>query len=381
MSIVKVVFEENCTDPYALDLFNCAHVYRSLGVTFEFGTVSSTLLPVVTQAPHDIPSASAYVCFFNSAWSKDVSQPRKVFSGIQDRLLSVKDIPAHHDEFDIHQLLSAETVGHETRCLACFETDRVRRAGLFDKAYRIYEGVILACCHSSMNSMLQTISKGSAKALLFQPFAEMEKFTPDGRRVVSHSFAGMAVCALMGEGTISKFVSLTSAAVCWEARRPLELACTLRMLPLLMSQADFTVKPAEVLDMDAFMGTVSKIRSTIGMFTAVTDNVLLPLMLRLGRRDLFDQELVFMQSERRADCERFALSVELHRTTTPVSLKTVRTHVVQGKLVERVCASCNVWEGNVRTKFMRCSGCGCVYYCGKPCQLAHWKAHKLVCGK
>jgi hypothetical protein len=64
-----------------------------------------------------------------------------------------------------------------------------------------------------------------------------------------------------------------------------------------------------------------------------------------------------------------------------VNEKTVRTHIVDGKILDRVCAACGVWEGIVKNKFARCSGCKMVYYCGKQCQLAHWKAHKSLCVK
>lgn len=374
MSITEVIIKES-SDPYKLDIYNSAHVFRSLGVTFRFGVVSASRFPIILEAPLDIPAASGYVCFFGCAWSKNLTHCRNAFVKIQDRVLSIKDVPARHDEFDIHQLLSSESVGHEARCLACFEADPVKRVQLLERAYCIYEGVVMAFCHSSVNSVLQTISNGSTKAHLFQPFAEMETFTPDGRRLISHSFAGMAICSLMVGGTLAKYVSLASAAVCWEARRPLELACVLRMMPLLMSQADFVVNPGA--NFTALMSMIDSVRSVSGMFNTVTDKVLLPLMLRLGRRDLFDYELLCMLPERRAACESFAVAVEQRRVFVPASLKTVRTHVVNGKIIERVCAACSVWTG----KHMRCSGCGMVYYCGKPCQLAHWKEHKSACVK
>jgi hypothetical protein len=384
MSIATLLIKDKAElcGPYELDFFHATQVFRSLGVVCQFGIIPSTHSPILPKAPLDIPSVSPFVCFYGRAWLKPLDAAHKIFSKIHDRLLAVRDSPAHPNEFDVHQLLASESVGHEVRCLACFEEDSVKRAALLEKAYSIYEGVVLVCCHSSVNAMLNTISKGSSKAFLFQPFKDMERFTPEGRRLVSHSFAGMAVCALMGEGTIAKFISLVSAAVCWDAQRPLELAGTLRMLPLIMGKADLLVNPIDVVDSQTFLVLVAKTRSTTEMFNAVTDNILLPAMLRLGRRDLFDYELLSMHADRRVDCERFAHSVERHRVTTPSSLRTVRSHVVDGQIIERVCAACGIWDGTAKKKFMRCSGCDRVYYCGKQCQLAHWKGvHKAVCVK
>ena len=42
------------------------------------------------------------------------------------------------------------------------------------------------------------------------------------------------------------------------------------------------------------------------------------------------------------------------------------------------CAFCGAREGNRGTTLSKCARCKVTSYCGKPCQLAHWRAgHKL----
>jgi hypothetical protein len=51
----------------------------------------------------------------------------------------------------------------------------------------------------------------------------------------------MALCALMGEGSFIKYVSLVSMSACMEARRPVQLACVLRLVPYLMGCVDVPI--------------------------------------------------------------------------------------------------------------------------------------------
>ena len=48
---------------------------------------------------------------------------------------------------------------------------------------------------------------------------------------------------------------------------------------------------------------------------------------------------------------------------------------------ERECANCSATEGHAGVKLVSCSRCLLVYYCGKACQLQHWKegGHKKRC--
>lgn len=376
-------------DPYECDLYNYSSVFRSLEFDIEFGMISETNLPIITSAPSNIPSGSPFVCLFGRPWERDLSSVLPIFSSVKARLLSFADTPARPEEFDATQFLVCETIGHAMRCEACFETDPVKRQQLFDEAYRIYEGVLFATCHSSMIEMIKTVRSGNLqKAVLFQPAPDMVGLFPDRCRILSHSFAGMALCSLMTEGCPVKFVSLVSASLCYEKFRPMELACTLRLLPFLMYENKFTVpsgcSSSEEASTKAVLNTlIMKSAQKFGMCISVTETVLLPVMLMAGRRDLFDAELGFIEPEKRAEKERFAMAIHqrtIDRQSAPAPLNSIRTHIVDGRILDRKCAGCGVWDRTGKSH-SRCSRCMLVYYCGRGCQMAHWGEHKKECGK
>lgn len=51
---------------------------------------------------------------------------------------------------------------------------------------------------------------------------------------------------------------------------------------------------------------------------------------------------------------------------------------VSGKIVAKSSAFCHVCQ---RRAVTRCSKCGSIYYCGRDCQLLHWRFHKTLCPK
>jgi hypothetical protein len=253
--------------------------------------------------------------------------------------------------------------------------------------------VLLACCHSSVIQTLRIIAKNDPKAHLLQQNADMNRLSVEGRRILSHSFAGMALCAL-AEENVARYLSLASAAVSWGSRRTLELACTLRIMPFLMAcktpvlpkmasvieNLQLSVHSGEMNDVvaAAALETSQSFKAYAKMSVTVTEKILLPQLLRLGRRDLFDHELGLISPENRASVEDFAVACA--QRAVPVPLSTVSTHVVDGKIVERVCAACGVWNQTGKG-LSRCSRCMQVYYCGKSCQQGHWSAHKADCNK
>ncbi len=108
---------------------------------------------------------------------------------------------------------------------------------------------------------------------------------------------------------------------------------------------------------------------------------MLPLTKCAGRDDLFALELGNIRPDHREGCAQFAEDTARHiaaRTTSPAPLTTVFTRVVDGRILERNCAACGVWDRTGKS-YRRCSRCMGVYYCGKECQTAHWKAHKAEC--
>jgi hypothetical protein len=52
---------------------------------------------------------------------------------------------------------------------------------------------------------------------------------------------------------------------------------------------------------------------------------------------------------------------------------------VDQRLEKLTCAACGKPEFATKSKLLKCSRCKEVDYCGKACQVAHWKEHKKVC--
>jgi hypothetical protein len=349
----------------------------------EFGVISGTKLPIILKGPVEVPESGPFTCFYGAPWKKDLSRALLIFDTIESRVLSLIDSPARHDEFDASHILAIETAGHSVRCLAMNEVDSDQRYILFSKAYKIYEGVLLSLCHSSLRSMVETLRKDLKKINLFQPVVDMAKMSATGRRVVSHTFAGMALCMLMGEWSAIKFASLVSAAVIWEEKFPVQMAAALRMIPLLMSMEEIQVPGAGFLGNETYISKIFSTGMIFGIHTSITEKVLLPALLWANRAELFSMELQFIEDDKRDKCEQFARAIyarSVERMSSPAALTSVRTHVIDGKIIERTCLACGVWDRTGKSH-LRCSACMLVYYCNRECQLAHWKQHKKVCKK
>jgi len=383
MALVREVkIAAGSRDSMEMDLYNFTHIFRSTGFNIRFGMVTGTNLPIILSAPVEIPVESPYVCLFGSPREKDMSFVHGVFSRFEDRFLTLNDSPPSPIEFDMPQLLASESVGHALRCAGCFEADPVKRKRAFDKAYSIYEGVLLSVCHSALDTNIKTLRKGPTKVILFQPFATLSTdFSPDGRRLMSHCLAGMALCSLMGEGHSVKYVSLVSMSVCMASVRAVELACVLRMVPYLMGCVTISVPVFSALDVDALMNFSA---AHFGVQNSVTENVLLTLLVSGGHDDLLAAELQLIPDPvKRARCARFAQESAQRiaiRLSSPAPFTTVHTRVVDGRILERNCAGCGVWDRTGKS-YLRCSRCMGVYYCCKECQVGHWKEHKVGCAK
>jgi hypothetical protein len=59
------------------------------------------------------------------------------------------------------------------------------------------------------------------------------------------------------------------------------------------------------------------------------------------------------------------ISKEYHAATEQTAYLEAKTH----------CAN----PGCNGAGLKKCAGCLVVFYCGRPCQLAHWSAHKVEC--
>ena len=384
MPVYKVTFdEEDCSCSRKFELSNASRIFKLIEMDIEFGVISGTKLPIILKGPVEVPESGPFTCFYGAPWKKDLSRALLIFDTIESRVLSLIDSPARHDEFDASHILAIETAGHSVRCLAMNEVDSDQRYILFSKAYKIYEGVLLSLCHSSLRSMVETLRKDLKKINLFQPVVDMAKMSATGRRVVSHTFAGMALCMLMGEWSAIKFASLVSAAVIWEEKFPVQMAAALRMIPLLMSMEEIQVPGAGFLGNETYISNIFSTGMIFGIHTSITEKVLLPALLWANRAELFSMELQFIEDDKRDKCEQFARAIyarSVERMSSPAALTSVRTHVIDGKIIERTCLACGVWDRTGKSH-LRCSACMLVYYCNRECQLAHWKQHKKVCKK
>jgi hypothetical protein len=331
--------------------FASLHVFRSLGAEYRFGIVPETGFPYILDAPSDIGPDCLYCCFYGVGW-KDLTLARLSFSAFEARFLD--DIPTCFNAFNHDQYFAAETIGHECRHLACFETDATKRTQLLERALRIYHRLALAYNHVDPSGMYNAILKDPSKVIL--RFFPDEQTTPFVLRRLSHIFAGMAVCELLGqERPFAKYLSLASLAVGFGGLRALELACVLRTLPQMLA---------------CYWSDRSDGPHLFDLGQHVTERVLLPLMVQQGRRDLFAVELDLVQrvfgESRRRDCKRFAVDI-IGRGPQAES----------GCMLDdmRKCAACGTVAGD-----LRCARCRKVFYCGKECQRAHWREHKADCG-
>jgi hypothetical protein len=369
MPVREVRFDGGSADPFAPDIVRYAHIFKATGYEIQLGVVTETNLPVIINGPLQIPADSPFVCLL-SPQGKDMSIARKIFSKIRTRILSLGEHPADPDDFEDLHLLSAESVAHTTRIAACHEPNPDRRQREFKKAYDIYEGVIFTLHHQAYTNTLLSIRKGLKKATFVHPNAEMDTFTPQAKRLLSHCFAGMALCALMGEGSLIKYVSLVSISVCpISCEHAVQLAGVFRLLPLLM-----VTKPVSI---ETFVHATRLEK----MHQVITEKILLPQIKRMGRDDLLAVELSYIHPDNRAECAQFAEDIArriVTRIASPAPLTSVFTRVIDGKILERNCAACGVWDRTGKS-YRRCSRCMGVYYCGTECQKAHWKAHKADC--
>jgi hypothetical protein len=340
------------------------HVFRSNDFDIRFSIFSETMIPFIASAPPSVTEFPDCIGFFDCPWKRDSSNEHCQSVNIEGRLPALFEIPPGTDEIDVSALLAGETTAHNFRISACFEQDDAKRIDLFNKAYLYYGGVLVRFLNSSIMDVVKKASEDQQPEHDFMYFSEISTFSSLFRRIISHSFSGMAVCALFGKLSKFKFVTLASEAVHWAPVCALELACTLRMLPLIASdEAAWALFAGDSLPVHEHLVVFKE--ASIG----VTENVLIPLMIRVNR-DLYTKELGLIRDARRP--------MEHPQPQLAPPASSTSASVNSGNIVERKCAACSVRIPKERTK-SRCSGCMLVYYCGKECQTAHWTQHKTSC--
>jgi hypothetical protein len=339
------------------------HALRSIGFEIKFGKAQPTGFPVIVSAPSAITS-KLFASFFMNPYGNDYSAAFEIYDDVKERLSSLKDTPAVSTqvdgilflEFGGVTVISCETVAHVIRSRACYEIDEIKRNALLKEAIKVYEGVILSTGQPIFIKYLKHVNKRSASRIFTGP-VDLPTLPLGVRRVITDTFAGLALCYLMGgEGDV-RFISCMSFSVAI-SHQPLELAATLRQLVIL------TAVGSSAMPLDAR----NKFAAWLG---PATDKVLLPTMLQARRQDLVDYELKLVQAEGdRLDIGKLAIEL-----AGPNSSGYMRSN--SNSFVVFQCAACGAESRERR----QCSRCRTVYYCNRECQKAHWNEHKAVCGK
>ena len=243
------------------------------------------------------------------------------------------------------QLSSIETIAHFFRRSAVLEADARKRATFFQRAMTLYTTVVL-----SFKQPAITLAVSCNKTQLCMSYPPGSSVASEDRRRISHCFAGMALCALMGERNPTLFFSYSSAALAWEPFRRIEMANVLRIHLLLVGKFDMQLTSLwefttnSMAKVDELMGFTN----LPAVYGQMCKSLVLPMLLLHGTDAMVDRERGIVQN--------WDAAVERYNATA--------------------CANCG--EGEAR---LRCSACRAVYYCGAVCQYAHWKAHKAACRK
>ena len=375
------------THPLGSEMRACMHILCNPKENRKtaFGIVSETCLPLVTESK-ETDGPARFLDFFSRPWQDP--------STIGKKVMDLSEVPP--------TLIAAESMAHDTRCRACFEPDLAKRDALFAEAYSLYESALYSTKIPNVLAVVAWVDSFKASKKLpttLSPCHDLEeKWHKSTRRFVAHSFAGMAVCALMGpERWPVKFLALASAAVTFDLD-PLYLAGVLRMLLLLYgchvagmlsaSSQLFRIQETEL----EVRSRYHRLNELPGVHRIFNDRIVVPILLTLQHSgDPFISHIMEVESTRcthggpwDAVLRRGRLIVQRNADRTagkiplPVgSCLTVR--FVDGVFVERQCAWCKAWDTTGRQGFKRCSRCLKVYYCSKACQNSHWPAHKQAC--
>ena len=390
-------------DEMVREIWKAEHIFRELGNQYQFSISGASKLPLLTSSPLHIPADRDFVCLFGPVLGRDLSVLALMYVPLEARALSMQPDPS--EPFEALEHLCVETMAHFFRQRATVEPDVGQRQRLFDKAFALYRSVLYSCKHPSLTAVVQDLRSVGEKIRLVCPVPDLPRFSAEGRRLIAHCFAGMALCALMGQQNPVLYASLSSASVGWEALRPLELAAFLRVhlmlvgrfyLGLQHSRAappagrdgaawEYAVDRMEAVDalLGLGGGTLSKLPV---VYEAMTEKIVLPAVLRHGSATMLEREREgLVCAGRWESAHGFAVSMNQRMEQRaagliphPVLLSHI--HIVDGRFAERRCACCGVWQSDTASNRLdRCGVCRVAYYCSRACQRQDWPAHKRDC--
>jgi hypothetical protein len=368
-----------------VELSKISHILIETGFTARFGIASASKLPILMQGTTVQVSEPNKLCFYGFPPAEFA--PERAPSGKQP------------GDYSVHEIQCMETAAHQKRLDACLTANATQRQALFQAAYDAYESTMQAFGVSSIATTAAEVRKNKQdnKVTILTPSNDFLRYSIEVRRIVSHCCAGMALCLLMGRRDPMRFFKASSAALCWEPSRPLELAAVLRKHLLLMASFTLGVRTmmeggmllqidsAESLDA-LFDEETTKI---VGVYTKFNEVIVLPLVHRIGTPAMQRNELDLIAPNRREAALRAAGHLnERHAARLSGAIPDPRaggpaitTHATaDGQTIERTCGRCGLWDRG-DTRFKKCSRCERAYYCSKECQTAAWPAHRSACAE
>jgi hypothetical protein len=388
------------------EIYKCQHIFRSLGIQFTFGMGEHSKIPLPIISPLVFSSASRKVLNFLDLPSSKIMGPvQSLFDKIPSyRVKERWEKRPMHSEFNLAQIMAAESVAHNLRHQAILELDMEKRRNICAASIEIYEFALLCCQHDGVANMLCSIrSSTKEKCSLISPVVDLQCIEPVKRRLISHCFAGMAVCALTGLRSPVRFFVLTSAALSFDAEHVLESAALLRLWLLMVGIYELKLQSGPAQRTGSYwkfspdthekqlelMGALpcSTMHTLPIVYNSMTQLIILPLVLRRGTAEMVGQErLLILDAEwEKAHARAVAINQRLIDRASgaiPTPKVVTRTHIVGHQVAERVCGNCGKWQQEGDKLFARCSACMLVYYCSKECQTSDWKAkHRSLCIK
>lgn len=323
--------------------------------TIEFRVSRISAGETMSYAVKNPPSVTPLeaVCFWGCPEAKKrCSSATAVFRSLRPRLEQLLNTPASPDEFDGNsEILACESLGHRARIEACVEVDNpVRRSNLIRRAIFMYEATLRMTAHTTVVQILDRIGRHPDEIYVVRTNDNMAGLSVYTKRLICSACAGLALCYLY-QNNFNRFGSFASLSVGWDDIGGIFALNTIRVIAALDVRLD--------------------------MFLFVTQSVLLPYLVRTGRRFVLHDELEFCThpSQRSRTLTLVMGLADRFSMPSPPAGRITRTRIINGSVIDRVCGKCL----KVDCKLSHCSKCRAVYYCSKECQKADWSRHKGVC--